>query len=138
MRDTLSLNFETNSPNNASNSNNILESVVLYFNVENGFPFDAYVKVFMMDSISGIALDSLDLNLLDAAAVNLNGRVEATNIQRFEVELDQNQVQSLIDANQAIISITLSTFAYETTAVKLYTDYTFVLGVSMLSSFKNE
>ena len=137
MRDTLSLNFNDLNSSYTSETNDFIESVVLHFNIENGFPFDAHVKVFMVDSVSNVILDSLELNLLEAASVNEVGQVESPKLYHLEVVLDQNQIQALINANQAVVSISMSTFEYETTAVKLYTDYQFILGIGILANLEN-
>lgn len=138
LRDTLDLNFEVlNSVNNSTWHENV-ESVHLHFDVENGFPFDSDLKVFLNDSTSGVTLDSLQVNLLEAASVNVNGVVENANKYEFSLELSSSQIQALIDANQAILDITMATFNSESTTVKLYTDYEFVIGIAVLTEFKND
>jgi hypothetical protein len=138
MRDTLSLNFENLNTNNTSQTAEIIESAILHFNIENGFPFDCSVKVFMVDSVSNVILDSLELNLLEAAIVNEYGKVETPMQYHSELELGQDQIQALINANRAVVSVSMSTYEYETTAVKLYTDYEFILGIGVISNLENE
>ena len=138
MNDTLRWDFEGLFSSNTSEITEFVESVDLHFHVENGFPFDCYVNMFLMDSINDMVLDSLELNLLEAASVNENGQVETPKVYSFELGLDQQQVESFIEANQVIVSVTLATFENESTAVKLYTDYEFVLGIGVLSVLKNE
>lgn len=138
MRDTLSLDFESIVSEGTTDDLDLVESVILHFNVENGFPFDCFVKVFMMDSVTQLALDSLELNLLEAAPVTEFGIVESPKSYNFEIELTTNQIISLIESNQAIISVFMSTFENETTAVKLYTDYEFVLGIGVIFTIVDE
>lgn len=138
MRDTLSLDFESIVSEGSTDDLDLVESVALHFNVENGFPFDCFVKVFMMDSVTQLALDSLELNLLEAAPVTEFGIVESPKSYNFEIELTTNQIITLIESNQAIISVFMSTFENETTAVKLYTDYEFVLGIGVLFTIVDE
>jgi hypothetical protein len=64
--------------------------------------------------------------------------VETPKQYHSELELGQDQIQALINANRAVVSVSMSTYEYETTAVKLYTDYEFILWIGVISNLENE
>jgi hypothetical protein len=89
-----------------------------------------------MDSLSSTVLDSLDLDVFEAASVNANGQVNQPLVYNYNFELTEDNLQALYDANQAIIRVDMSSYDHENTAVKLYTDYEFLLGVGLLTELK--
>jgi len=54
------------------------------------------------------------------------------------VELDSDQIDALFNSNQALIDITLNSYDYENTAVRLYTDYQFIISAGVLLELKSE
>jgi len=113
-----------------------IESVKLALHIENGFPMDLKVLILLMDSLSSTVLDSLDLDVFEAASVNADGQVNQPLVNNYNFELTEGNLEALYDANQAIIRVDMSSYDYENTAVKLYTDYEFLLGVGLLIELK--
>ena len=134
--DTLALDFGSEEGDNSGND--IVESVKLKLHTENEFPLDIAVTMFFSDSISGAILDSLNFDLLEAAAVDENGRTIEAHIYDSNVELNADQIDALFNANRALLDIKMNSYDYENTAVRLYTDYQFVIGAGVILELKTE
>jgi hypothetical protein len=132
--DTLALDFGSEE----SSSHDIIESVKLNLHTENEFPLDISVTMFFRDSISAVVLDSLNFDLLEAASVDEDGRTIEPKIYNSNVELNANQIDALFNANQALLDIRMNSYDYENTAVRLYTDYQFVIGAGVILELKTE
>lgn len=100
-----------------------LEEFVLFFRVDNGFPFDVDLAISFMDSVTGDSLDGFNLNLLNAAPVGPNGRV-TQNIQSDDnISLTTDQFPGIIKSNQLRIVAKLNSTDNNGLGVKLYSDY---------------
>ena len=134
--DTLALDFAADEGENSTID--FIESVLLKFHIENEFPLDVKLTVFFTDSVSGSVLDSLNLDLLDAAEVDLNGRTIAPNIYERNIQLNSDQIDALFNANRALLDIRMNSYDYENVAVRLYTDYELVIDVGVILELKTE
>ena len=134
--DTLALDFVADEGENSTID--FIESVLLKFHIENEFPLDVKLTVFFTDSVSGSVLDSLNLDLLDAAEVDLNGRTIAPNIYERNIQLNSDQIDALFNANRALLDIRMNSYDYENVAVRLYTDYELVIDVGVILELKTE
>ena len=56
-----------------------VDSVILKLRTENEFPLDVDLMILFTDSVSGLVLDSLDVEILDAAEVDEDGRTISAN-----------------------------------------------------------
>ena len=132
LSDTLGINYKLPS----SVSDNIEEYLVsgeLILAIENGFPFDAEVLVYFKDSLTSIKLDSLEFDLIESAEVNTNGKVENPSYLNYSIQLNEEKYLNIIEANQVIINVVFSSYEFENTSVKLYTDYEINIGMGILS-----
>lgn len=96
----------------------------LKFKVDNGFPFDASMKLVFIDKDTKLRSDSVEFNLFESAPVDASGRVTESRVSYEEVDLDTEKINHLLNANKLKLYLTLNTFNNGTQTVKLYTDYT--------------
>ena len=132
--DTLALDFG----DNTEPSSDYIESLQLKLHTENEFPLDVDVTVLFADSLSGLVLDSLNLELLEAAEVDEDGRTISANIYDSNITLDADQIDALFNANRALLDIKMNSYDSENMAVRLYTDYEFIIGIGALVELKIE
>ena len=124
--DTLALNFGEDI------ENDFIDSISLKIHTENEFPFDVDLMILFTDSTSGFILDSLDVELIDAAETDENGRTISANIYDSNVSLSSSQIDALINSNRLLLDITMNSFENETSAVRLYTDYQFNISLGAI------
>lgn len=125
--DTLALNFGED-----NNQTDYIDSISLKIHTENEFPFDVDLMILFTDSVSGFVLDSLDVELLDAAETDENGRTIAANIYDSNVSLSSSQIDALINSNRLLLDITMNSFDNQNSAVRLYTDYQFNISLGAI------
>jgi len=135
-KDTIALDF--GDENGEDSGSDYLEAVKLKLHVENEFPLDVDVTVLFTDSVSGAVLDSLNLELLEAAQVDENGRTITANIYDSNIDLDSDQIDALFNANRALLDIKMNSYDNQNKAVRLYTDYQFTIGVGVILELKIE
>ena len=126
--DTIALDFADSDEKPSDN----IERVSFKMNVQNEFPLNVDLKIYLADSISGSVLDSLEFDLLEAAEVDENGKTLAPKNYTTTFELDSDQVDALNDANQALLDIRMNSYDVENRAVKLYADYEFVIKAGVI------
>ena len=125
--DTLAINFGED-----NNQTDYIDSISLKIHTENEFPFDVDLMILFTDSVSGFVLDSLDVELLDAAETDENGRTIAPNIYDSNVSLSSSQIDALINSNRLLLDITMNSFDNQNSAVRLYTDYQFNISLGAI------
>jgi hypothetical protein len=126
--DTLALDFA-----NENNSiQDYVDSIILKLNTENEFPLDVDLMILFEDSVSGSVLDSLDVDLLDGAEVDQDGRTISANIYDSNIVLTSGQIDALFNSNRVLLEIKMNSFDNQNTAVKLYTDYEFKIAVGAI------
>ena len=125
--DTLDIDFDVE-----KNDMLELDSVILKLLTENEFPLDVDLMILFTDSVSGLVLDSLDVEILDAAEVDEDGRTISANIYDSNIILDSGQIDALFNSNRVLLDIKMNSYDYENTAVKLYTDYQFKIAVGAI------
>tara|TARA_B100000963_G_scaffold9030_1_gene7132 strand:- start:1486 stop:3576 length:2091 start_codon:yes stop_codon:yes gene_type:complete len=128
--DTLDLDFS--SENNDMSGSDYVDSVILKLHTENEFPLDVDLIILFTDSVSGLVLDSLDVQILDAAEVDEDGRTISANIYDSNITLDSGQIDALFNSNRAILDIKMNSYDHENTAIKLYTDYQIKIAVGAI------
>ena len=98
----------------------IIELLKLHFKVTNGFPFDANLKMVFYDKVSGLASDSIDVDLLTSALINAQGQVIDPTITRSVIEFDQQNIKNLLTSNKIKLLVTLNSYNNGQDVVKLY------------------
>lgn len=134
-KDTLALTFSENNPEDQGLD---IELVKFKLRTQNDFPLDVDLTVFFTDSLTGIVLDSLNLELLQAAGVDEMGRTISPNIYETIIELDPGQIDALFNTNQALLDIQMNSFDNQNSAIRLYTDYEFIIDVGVIVELKIE
>ena len=124
--DTLVLNFGEDT------ENDYIDSISLKIHTENEFPFDVDLKILFTDSVSGFIQDSLDVELIEAAETDENGRTISANIYDSNVSLSSSQIDALINSNRLLLDITMNSFDNQNSAVRLYTDYQFNISLGAI------
>ena len=129
---TDSLDIDFGRENDFTSEADYIDSVILKLHTENDFPLDIDMMIFFTDSLSGLVLDSLDVQILDAAEVNEEGRTISANIYDSNITLDSGQIDALFNSNRVLLDIKMNSYDNENTAVKLYTDYQFKIAVGAI------
>ena len=109
-----------------------LDSVIFKLHTENEFPLDIDLMILFTDSMSGLILDSLDIEILDAAQVDEDGRTMSANIYDSNIILNHAQIDALFNSNRALLDIKMNSHDNENSAVKLYTDYQFKISAGAI------
>ena len=128
--DTLDLDF--GGENDDTTEADYVDSVILKLHTENEFPLDIDLMILFTDSVSGLILDSLDVEMLDAAEVDEDGRTISANIYDSNIILNSGQIDALFNSNRALLDIKMNSYDNENTAVKIYTDYQFKIAVGAI------
>jgi len=134
--DTLVLDFGDES--DVDSSRDYVKSVKLKLHVENEFPLDVDMTLMFTDSVSGSVLDSLNVELLEAAEVDENDRTITAKVFETNIVLDADQVDALFNANRALLDIKMHSYDSGNTAVRFYTDYEFIVGIGVILELKIE
>ena len=128
--DTLALDFANETDDNSRSE--YVDSVTLKLHTENEFPLDVDLMILFTDSVSGLVLDSLDVELLDGAEVDEDGRTISAKIYDSNFTLNSGQIDALFNSNMALLEIKMNSYDNQNTAVKLYTDYEFKISVGAI------
>lgn len=84
------------------------ETVTLFLNVDNGIGLDAAITLIFEDE-NGVAMDSVQTQLLEAAQVDGDGFVISNTFRENVVELDEDQTDAFFSAERILLSTSLST-----------------------------
>ena len=128
--DTLALDF--GDENDDTSGPEYVDSVILKLHTENEFPLDIDLMILFTDSLSGLVLDSIDVEMLDAAEVDEEGRTISANIYDSNIVLNSGQIDALFNSNRALLNMKINSYDNQNTAVKLYTDYEFKIAVGAI------
>ena len=128
--DTLALDF--GDENDDTSGPEYVDSVILKLHTENEFPLDIDLMILFTDSLSGLVLDSIDVEMLDAAEVDEEGRTISANIYDSNMVLNSGQIDALFNSNRALLNMKINSYDNQNTAVKLYTDYEFKIAVGAI------
>lgn len=116
----------------------MIESVSMIMHTENEFPLDVSITMLFQDTLSSTVLDSLNFDLLEAASVNPTGQTIAARIYDNTIEFHANQIDALFESNQVVLDIRMNSFDSENTAIRLYTDYQFIIDAAVIVDLKIE
>ena len=133
-KDTLVLDFDSEN----FEDDDLIESVQFHLRTQNEFPMDVALTFYFQDSISGMVLDSLNLDLLQAATVDQSGKTIEAILYESAVNLNTSQFDALINSNQTVLDIRMDSYDNQNTAVKLYTDYEFIIDAGVIIETKTE
>lgn len=133
-------NFVVNdTTNNFVPTDNVdeIQYIDIITKIENGFPFDGGFKFYFTDSAYRI-IDSLDAPIMFASAVpDANGRTAQTTIVVKTITFEKAFIEKLkqFNAKFVLYSTKLNTYANGTVPVKIYSDYTTKIGLSIKAKY---
>lgn len=133
-KDTLALDIDSA----VSSDIDMIESVELHLRTKNDFPFDIALSLFLQDSISGLILDSLNFDVLQAATVDVNGKTIEPIVYETVIKLTTNLIDAFFNSNQAVFDVRCNSFDNQNTAIKLYTDYELIVDAGVIIDTKFE
>ena len=131
-KDTLALSFDLENPTQFD----MVESVRIQLRTQNEFPLDVDLTMLFQDSITGMVFDSLKIVLLDAAPVDENGRTIEPLVYESNFGITANQFDAIINSNRTILDIRMNSYDSENVAIKLYTDYQFIIDAGIIVELK--
>ncbi|WP_430810561.1 MULTISPECIES: hypothetical protein [unclassified Carboxylicivirga] len=85
----------------------------LVFTSENGLPLGASATVKFYDSVSASVIETMDVDIVDAATVDAEGKVNMTATAVNEVVLTSSQIESLQQADELRVTVQLNTSDYD-------------------------
>ena len=133
-KDTLALSFDIENPTQFD----MVETVRMQLRTQNEFPLDVDITMLFQDSITGVVFDSLKIVLLDAAPVDENGRTIEPLVYESNFGITANQFDAIINSNRTILDIRMNSYDSENVAIKLYTDYQFIIDAGIIVELKTE
>jgi hypothetical protein len=116
----------------------MVETVRMQLRTQNEFPLDVDITMLFQDSITGVVFDSLKIALLDAAPVDENGRTLEPLVYESDFGITANQFDAIINSNRTILDIRMNSYDSENVAIKLYTDYQFIIDAGIIVELKTE
>ncbi len=116
LGDTVAMNLETTDLSG-------IKSGTLYAFFSNGFPLDAAIELYLINS-SGQITDTLmnGKQPILAATIGPNNKVDISKETKVIITLDESQVNRFLNATQVVIIATLDTRP-DLVPVKIYDDY---------------
>lgn len=123
MTDTVKINLEDDED---------VEAFDLRVFVSNDFPINAGMKLYFMDTVNNITLDSLLIDEIQASTVNADGVVDQPAILELVLNLDSERIDAIKNSDQAIAQVELSSLNEVSNSVKIYTDYRFKASVGLV------
>lgn len=115
--DTLNFNIAGNSQ--AQN----LHSAVLTLFAENGFPFDASLQLYLLNSSNAVT-DSLFgyANTIDEAPINSAYRAVGKKLTKLVIPVDETKMNTLYNTQKVVLKVKFNTSA-QPNYIKIYSDY---------------
>lgn len=107
-----------------------ISEMALSFNNTNSFPFDAQFEfIFLDDERKG--LDSIKIDLIQAAVTNDSGKVSIPQEYILKVDFSKEQVDKLRNSVHADLRVTLNTGSQGQQVIQLFDEYFFKTVVSL-------
>lgn len=115
-----------------------IDSVKIYVNTRNGFPFDFRFQMIPLDSITSVPYDLLEFTFLSAAPVDGNGVVieEQVDWNQEIIDIDQEFLENLEKSDQIIVKVIFNTTGNGANPVKILSDYIFEFNFGIEGKFK--
>lgn len=112
-----------------------MEALTLIFYTDNGFPFDMSLDVKFLDKYSGDSIHGFQLPLLNAAPVDVNGKVTShAPSERLEVVFTPEMLDRIKNSDKIRFVGKISTANNGNQVATLYTDYE--LGIKIAAQVK--
>lgn len=123
--DTISLNLSS------LNRNRKINSGTLYININNGFPLNANIQMFLLDTLNGTIIDSLfsSNNNILTAQTDINNYVNKSTRSLLKIVLDSKKTERLLNTKKMLIKTTFDT-PNQPSIVKIYDHYLFDIKIT--------
>lgn len=121
-----------------SSSEDLVEELTLYFRNKNGFPFALDMTLVLLTSLEGDSINSVQIPLLQAAPVDMQGRVTQNTTRNFSVKFERDQILDLARTNAIKIVAKLNTPNNGLDEIKLFSDYSFETLISVRAKINYE
>lgn len=115
------------------------KSVTLGLNIDNGFPFDADVKIVFRNKANKKSIDSITVKQVVLSAItNSEGKTIQTSKSKTKFDLTEERLKKLIanKADEIKIYSTLVTENNGTKKVKVYSDYDMKIAIGIIATIK--
>jgi len=106
-----------------------IESLSLVMNIDNGFPLDTKLDLFLRDSISDINLDTLEIANFSSGIIDQDGYLINSFFSENQLNLNHEEIINFANSNQLVLDVTLNT--EENQSIRLYSDYEFLVNIGM-------
>ncbi len=115
-----------------------VEYIELSVVTENGIPFEMDCVLELYNDIQQARLDSIEIDLLDPAAVDNSGKVIEPNRKVTKFVLDKNRIDNLAQTNFIRILAKVNTANDGADISQFYSDYTFDIQLGLLVRYYAE
>ena len=106
-----------------------IESLSLIMNIDNGFPLDTKLDLFLRDSISNLNLDTLEIANFSSGIIDQDGYLIDSFFSENQLDLNQEEIINFSKSNELVLDVTLNTD--ENQSIRLYSDYEFLVNIGM-------
>ena len=106
-----------------------IESLSLFMNIDNGFPLDTKLDLFLRDSISNLNLDTLEIANFSSGIIDQDGYLIDSFFSENQLDLNQEEIINFSKSNELVLDVTLNTD--ENQSIRLYSDYEFLVNIGM-------
>ena len=106
-----------------------IESLSLTMNIDNGFPLDTKLDLFLRDSISNLNLDTLEIANFSSGIIDQDGYLIDSFFSENQLDLNQEEIINFSKSNELVLDVTLNTD--ENQSIRLYSDYEFLVNIGM-------
>ena len=106
-----------------------IESLSLIMNIDNGFPLDTKLDLFLRDSISNLNLDTLEIANFSSGIIDQDGYLIDSFFSENQLDLNQEEIINFAKSNELVLDVTLNTD--ENQSIRLYSDYEFLVNIGM-------
>ena len=106
-----------------------IQNLSLFMNIDNGFPLDTKLDLFLRDSVSDINLDTLEIANFSSGIIDQDGYLIESFFSENQLDLNQEEILNFSKSNQLVLDVTLNT--EENQSIRLYSDYEFLVNIGM-------
>ena len=106
-----------------------IQNLSLFMNIDNGFPLDTKLDLFLRDSVSEINLDTLEIANFSSGIIDQDGYLIESFFSENQLDLNQEEILNFAKSNQLVLDVTLNT--EENQSIRLYSDYEFLVNIGM-------
>ena len=115
-----------------------IDSMLFKVNIKNGFPTDAYVQIYLIDSVDNI-IDSLfekeENRLFLAANVDKDEKVITPTDINFDINLNHERIDKIKESRNILFNVELSITNEELKTVKFFSSYEIYLKLGLRIAF---